>query len=240
MHGWTEMGQGVDTVLIQIFCKETKIDPGSVSISVETNANLPTGMTTSSRATVLAGNAMIDASRKLKKDLVHFTLAELAGKTYVGSFRCDWTTKPGQNIEKPVTHFSYGYASQVVILDDRGRIVRVVAAHDAGSIINPELFEGQIQGSVHMGLGYALSEDLPMKGGFLISDKIKDLGIFRAGQMPEVIVKGIGVKDSVGPYGAKGVGEIGMVPTAAAVANALYQFEKKRKYHLPLSKKVGQ
>jgi xanthine dehydrogenase molybdenum-binding subunit len=103
--------------------------------------------------------------------------------------------------------------------------------------MNPMLFEGQIQGGVHMGLGYALSEDLPMKDGFLLSSKMRDLQILRAHETPEIIVKGVEVADSVGPYGAKGIGEIGLVPTAAAVANALYQFDKIRRYKLPLKRK---
>ncbi len=96
----------------------------------------------------------------------------------------------------------------------------MIAAHDAGKIMNPILFEGQIEGGVHMGLGYALSEDLPMKDGFLLHDKMRKLGVLRAHEMPEIIVKGIEVKDLWDPYGAKGIGEIGLVPTAAAVANA--------------------
>jgi xanthine dehydrogenase molybdenum-binding subunit len=88
-----------------------------------------------------------------------------------------------------------------------------------------------------MGLGYALSEDLLMKDGYLLSDDMKDLGILRAKDMPQIIVKGVEVEDPVGPYGAKGVGEIGLVPTAAAVANALYQFDGIRRYILTMKRK---
>ena len=235
-HGWTEMGQGVDTVAIQTLCQETGIDPMIVKVTVESNAGLPTGMTTSSRATVLVGNAIIDGAKKFKDDLKENTLKDLTGKVYSGKYLIDWTTKPGEKVDKVITHFAYGYAAQLVILNDEGEIEKVIAAHDAGKIINPTLFEGQIEGAVHMGLGYALSEDLPMKDGYLISTKMKDLGILRAKDMPEVVVKGVEVKDPVGPYGAKGVGEIGLVPTAAAVANALYQFDKVRKYRLPIKR----
>ncbi len=236
-HGWTEMGQGVDTIAIQTFYQETKIDPAIVKVNVQTNAGLPTGMTTSSRATVLVGNAIIDGSRKLMQDLQSKTLEQLSGNFYFGSYRCDWTTKPSTEEVHPVTHFSYGYATQLVVLDGRGEIKKVVAAHDGGKIINPALFEGQIEGAVHMGLGYALTEDLPMKDGYLLSDKMKDLGILKAMDMPQVIVKGVEVADPVGPYGAKGVGEIGLVPTAAAVANAFYQYDKIRRYNLPMKRK---
>jgi selenium-dependent xanthine dehydrogenase len=235
-HGWTEMGQGVHTIVVQTFCSETGINPEIIKVKVETYAGLPTGMTTSSRATVLVGNAIKNGSEKLRSDLQLKSLKELSGKTYTGSFKCDWTTKPVTGSEKAVTHFAYGYATQLVVLNESGDVVKVVAAHDAGKIINPTLFEGQIEGAVHMGLGYALTEDLPMKDGFLISTNMKDLGILRAKDMPQVIVKGVEVADPVGPYGAKGVGEIGLVPTAAAVANALYQFDKVRRYKLPMKR----
>ena len=98
------------------------------------------------------------------------------------------------------------------------------------------LFEGQIEGGVHMGLGYALSEELPMTDGFLVSDKMRKLGILRAHETPEIVVKGVEVKDPVGPYGAKGIGEIGLVPTAAAVANAFCDFDGIRRTKLPLKR----
>ena len=233
-HGWTEMGQGVDTIIVQIFTSETKIDPEKITVTVQTNAGLPTGMTTSSRATVLVGNAVRNGAIQLKKDLKTKKLKDLSGKVYKGSFRVDWTTKASEKVDHPVTHFAYGYASQLVVLNETGKIEKVIAAHDGGKIINPLLFEGQIEGAVHMGLGYALSEDLPMKNGFLITDELKSLGILKAKDMPEVIVKSVEVEDPVGPYGAKGVGEIGMVSTAAAVANALFQFDKIRRYSLPM------
>jgi len=115
-------------------------------------------MTTSSRATALVGLAVINAAKAFKADLNTLSLKELVGKTYVGQFVCDWTTKPGVTDREPIIHYSYGYATQVCILNDEGTIERMVAAHDGGKIMNPMLFEGQIEGGVHMGLGYALSK----------------------------------------------------------------------------------
>ena len=194
-------------------------------------------MTTSSRATALLGLAIINASKAMKKDLEAHSLDELSGKSYFGQFTCDWTTKPGVTDREPVIHYSYGYAAQLCILDDSGKIKKMIAAHDAGKIMNPMLFEGQIEGGVHMGLGYALTEDLPMKDGFLLSDRMKDLQILRAHETPEIIVRGVEVKDAVGPYGAKGIGEIGLVPTAAAVANAFMAFDGVKRTKLPLIRK---
>jgi len=236
-HGWTEMGQGVHNMALQTLCEETSVSPKVIEVVVDTEAQIKTGMTTSSRATALVGLAVINAAKALKEDLKTKSLKELAGKTYCGQFVCDWTTKPGVTDKEPVIHYSYGYAAQVCILDDSGKIIKMVAAHDAGKIMNPMLFEGQIQGGVHMGLGYALSEDLPMEGGFLVSDKMRDLQILRAHETPEIVVKGVEVHDLVGPYGAKGIGEIGLVPTAAAVANAFYAFDGIKRTKLPMKRK---
>jgi aldehyde oxidoreductase len=236
-HGWTEMGQGVHTMAIQTFHQETGIAPEIIEVKVETEANIPTGMTTSSRATALVANAIIDASKRIKEDLKSNTLSQLVGKSYRGKFVCDWTCKPGAETEEPVIHFAYGYATQVVILDDNGEISKIIAAHDVGKIMNQMLFEGQIEGALHMGLGYALTEDLPYKDGRPVSLKFKDLGILRANEMPEMEIIGIEEKDPVGPYGAKGIGEIGLVPTAAAVANAFYAFDGIKRTKLPMRRK---
>lgn len=235
-HGWTEMGQGVHTVAQQVLFEETGIPPEMVSVFVDSLAGIPTGMTTSSRATALLGNAILDASKQIREDLKTHALKALAGKSYRGRFSYDLTTKPGAEVKEIITHFAYGYAAQLVVMNEQDGIETVYAAHDAGKIMNPLMFEGQIEGAVHMGLGYALSEDLPMVDGQLVSTKMRDLKILRAKDMPEVVVLGVEVKDPVGPYGAKGLGEIGLVPTAAAVANALADFDGIRRLTLPLKR----
>ncbi len=234
-HGWTEMGQGVHTIAVQTLGQETGIDPSIVRVRVDTAFKQEAGMTTASRATSLVGNAIIIAARKLKKDLETHTLAELAGRTYDGTFTIDWTTRTDKPRDgKIVTHYSYSYATQLVVLDDDGQIAKVTAAHDAGRIYNPTLFEGQLEGSIHMGLGYAISESMPMEGGYPKSTRLRQMGILRAKEMPELEIIGIEVPDPNGPYGAKGVGEIGLVPTAAAVANALRQFDGVQRHELPM------
>ena len=234
-HGWTEMGQGVDTMALQTLCEETGLLPSIVTVRTRTDDETPCGMTTASRATSLVGNAVIDACRGLKRDLERHDLRELVGREYRGEWVCDWTNKPGHSkTGEEVTHYSYSYATQVVILGDDGSIAEVIAAHDAGRVMNPTLFEGQIEGSVHMGLGYALSEDLPMEGAQLVSTKLRACGILRAAQTPPITVIGVECPDEHGPYGAKGVGEIGLVPTAPAVANALWSFDGERRRSLPM------
>ena len=235
-HGWTEMGQGVDTVAQQILCEEIDIeDPGIIEVKVSTESKARAGMTTASRATFQMGHAIIDAAKSFKKDLKTKRLAELSGKVYTGHWSCDWTTRLGDPGDVLI-HYSYGYATHLVILDHAGKVDCVVAAHDGGRIINPTLFESQIEGAVVMGLGYALSEELPMENGQLKSRRYSKMGIPRIKHVPNIVVKMVEVKDPLGPYGAKGVGEIGNIPTAGAVANALFQYDKICRYELPLKK----
>jgi xanthine dehydrogenase molybdenum-binding subunit len=183
------------------------------------------------------GNSIKDATLKLVEDLKNHSIGELTGKIYEGTWKCDWTTKPDDEVNDIITHYSYSYATQVVILDESGEIAKVVAAHDAGRIINPGLFEGQIEGSVHMGLGYAISEELVYKNCAPASTKLRKCGILRAKETPDIEVIGIEVADPHGPFGAKGVGEIGLVPTAGAVANAFFQYDGKRYYKLPIKER---
>ena len=235
-HGWTEMGQGVFTMAVQFLCEATGVNPNFISVKVDTSKDAPCGMTTASRGTSLIGNSVLDAGKKLKADLETHSLAELVGREYVGEWVCDWTTAVEADVDEPQTHYSYSYATQVVTLDDSGKVETVYAAHDAGRIVNPILFEGQLEGSVHMGLGYALSEKFEMEEGRPVHTRLGKLGMIRATDTPKIEVIGIEEPDEFGPCGAKGVGEIGLVPTASAVASAFFQFSGERQYELPLKK----
>ncbi len=233
--GFTEMGQGFCTVMIQFFSDVTGIDPRKVRVAIDTTQPTPCGMTTASRATVLGGRAVIKAAEELKKDLMNSaSLSQLAGKQYSGEVVIDYTTSLEAKTNKPITHMTFGFATQVCILDDAGRLKKFVAAHDVGRVINKKLLEGQLEGSIHMGLGYALTEELKLKNGVPESFKLRSLGLLRAKDMPETEVILIEEHESEGPFGAKGVGEIGLVPTAGAVAGALYKFDGIRRYKLPM------
>jgi aldehyde oxidoreductase len=228
------MGQGVNTVLMQILCTELGVAPGQVTVLVDTSRDLGCGQTTASRATVLGGRAVMDAARKLKATLSGRVMADLAGTEFHGEVIVDWTTKPGAPVENPVTHFAYGWATQVVILAEDGRIAKVVAAHDVGKVINPTLLEGQVQGAVHMGLGHSLSEEFVVTNGLPVTMTLKSLNIIPPAGMPEVECIFIEEYQPEGPYGAKGIGEIGLVPTASAVAGALRAFEGTYRTTLPM------
>jgi xanthine dehydrogenase molybdenum-binding subunit len=150
----------------------------------------------------------------------------------------DWTNKLEDAVENPIIHSTFGYAAQLVIADpESGSIERVVAAHDVGKAINPMLCEGQIQGAVHMGLGYALSEDFPCDDdGRPVNMTLRSLEIIRPKDMPDVDVILVEAPQPDSPYGIKGVGEIGLVPTAGAVAAALHEVDGKWRNRLPLLK----
>ncbi|OLE00487.1 MAG: hypothetical protein AUG80_02210 [Candidatus Rokubacteria bacterium 13_1_20CM_4_68_9] len=121
---------------------------------------------------------------------------------------------------------TYGFAAQAVMLDvdvatGQVHVRRVISAHDVGRALNPLAAEGQIHGGIHMGLGYALSERLVVEDGQIFTSSFMDYAILRADDMPDITVRFIESVDAEGPFGAKGLGESGVIPVSAAVANAL-------------------
>ena len=231
-HSWTEMGQGVHTVLRQIAAEELGVDPDLIDVLVDTERELETGQTTASRSTVLGGNAVLAAARRLREARRDGTPEELIGREFLGEVLVDWTT--ANEADEPVTHLAYGWATQVVLLDDDGRLEKVIAAHDVGRAINPKLLEGQIEGAVHMGLGQALSEEFVVRDGVPVTETLKSLHIIPPTGMPPVEVVLVEEPQPEGPFGAKGVGEAALVPTAAAVAGALHAFDGRRRTELPM------
>jgi xanthine dehydrogenase molybdenum-binding subunit len=234
--GFTEMGQGLLNVMVQCAVEVTGLPARVFTPRIDSRFELGAGQTTGSRATLLAGRGMVDAAGKLRADLDQgMSLADLAGREYAGEVVIDDTTAPGQTKNGKVkTHTSFGWATQVVVLDEKGALDRVIAAHDVGRAINPQQCEAQIEGSVHMGLGYALTEELPCKDGMPVTFRLRDIGVLRAQHMPDVQVILVEDPEPEGPFGAKGVGEIGLVPTAGAVAGALQAFDGVRRMRLPM------
>ncbi len=236
--GFTEMGQGLFTICIQFAHEATGLRPEQFKVSTDTSLLLDCGQTTASRATVLAGNAIAEAGKALKAALDSGkTLAELAGQVFHGEWICDYTSKLGKDIDKPggpKTHLTYGFATQVAIVDDDGRLKKMIAAHDVGRVINPVHLKGQMYGSLHMGIGYALTEDFPVEGGVIQAKKMNDCGVLRSHQMPEMELIFVEEEDPECPFGARGVGEIGLVPTAPAIAGALYRFDGVVRRQLPM------
>lgn len=234
-HGWTEMGQGINTVALQVVVQELGIDPERIRVIVDTTRELGFGQTTGSRGTLMGAGAVKAACEAA-------SAANLAvGVDHYGEYRIEWTQKLGE-VENPVIHSTFGYASQLVVVDrETGKISQVVAAHDVGRAVNPTLCEGQIEGSIHMGLGYALTEDFPSDPatGFPTVSTLRGLGIIRAKDMPPVKVILVESPEPNAPYGIKGVGEIGLVPTAGAVAAALFDYDGQWRTKLPMRPTAG-
>ncbi len=228
-HGWTEMGQGVHTVALQVAVEELGVDPSRVVVKVDTSRELGQGQTTGSRGTLMGAGAVADACRKA------LAAGCTPGVDHVGEHRVDWTHHLGE-VEHPTIHSAFGYAAQLVVVDPATRAVeRVVAAHDVGRAVNPMLCEGQVEGSVHMGLGYALTEEFPAdERGFPTKTTLRSLGILRAKDVPPIEVVLVEVPQPRSPYGIKGVGEIGLVPTAGAVAAALHEADGVWRTVLPM------
>jgi xanthine dehydrogenase molybdenum-binding subunit len=229
-HCWTEMGQGVHTVARQVAAHELRIDPSRIRVLVDTSRELGAGQTTGSRGTLMGAGSVADACRKACADGCR------PGVDYEGTHTVDWTSVLGSE-EHPTIHSAFGYAAQMVVVDRAtGAVERVVAAHDVGKAVNPLLCEGQVLGAVHMGLGYALSEDFPTDDeGRPTAMTLRQLGIIRPKDMPPVEVILVERPQPRAPYGVKGVGEIGLVPTAGAVAAALHDRDGTWRTALPMT-----
>ena len=135
---------------------------------------------------------------------------------------------------------AYTSAFQAALVDvdpETGRVTvrKVVSAHDVGRALNPAAAEGQVHGGIHMGLGYALSERLVVEQGQVVSQTFMDYALFKADDMPDIVVRLIESIDAEGPFGAKGLGESGVIPVAAAVRNAIKDAIGVRFYELPLT-----
>ena len=193
------------------------------------------GTTSGSRQTLITGEAVREAGEQLKKELLETpngSLLDLEGKEYFAEFFAK-TDPLGSDVPNPVSHIAYGYATQVCILNEDGTVREVVAAHDVGRAVNQKSVEGQIEGGVVMSLGYALTENYPLKQ-CVPTAKFGTLGLFRADKVPDVvslIIEKQGVKEA---YGAIGIGEITSIPTAPAVQGAYYRFDGKFRTALPL------
>jgi aldehyde oxidoreductase len=231
-HGFTEMGQGVHTVALQVAVTELGVDPERIRVIVDTTREIGFGQTTGSRGTLMAAASVQKACQ------VALAAGCSTDVDHYAEHVVDWTQKLGNpDVPNPTIHAAFGYAAQIVIGNrETGAIERVVAIHDVGKAVNPQLCEGQVEGSVHMGLGYALTEDFPSDPatGFPTAKSLRALGILRPKDIPPIEVVLVEVPQPRSAYGIKGVGEIGLVPTAGAVAAMLHQVDGRWRNSLPM------
>ena len=135
-------------------------------------------------------------------------------------------------------HFAYGFGTQaaqveVDLTTGEVKVLRLVAAHDVGRAVNPMAIEGQIEGGIMMGIGYALTEEFLVEGGYVKSDNLTRYKVPSIRHMPQVHPIILEYRASEGPFGAKGVGEVTTIPTAPAILNAIYHACGARLTRLP-------
>jgi CO/xanthine dehydrogenase Mo-binding subunit len=259
------IGQGLASALVQVISHVTGLPIGLIHcVRPDTRTTPDSGTTTASRQTIFTGEAARLCAVELKADLDRLgegnreeKIRSLEGKVYYNEY--SFVSDPmGSDKPNPVSHVGYGYATHVAILDERGKVVEYYACHDVGQAINPNSVEGQIDGGIAMGLGYALTEDMRLENG-VPKAKLGSLGIWRANQMPRIervvldFPKARPIpqdpqdpQDPLDPldpqdpqendlmFGAKGVGEIVLVPPAPAIALAYRRFDGVFRAKLPL------
>ncbi|MCI9349872.1 MAG: selenium-dependent xanthine dehydrogenase [Oscillibacter sp.] len=227
------IGQGLGTVLVQMVCTQTGLKPEDVVYERSNTYFAPdSGTTSGSRQTLFTGEACRRACQDLKAALEESGLSGLNGREFYGEY-LGKTDPLGADVPNPVSHIAYGYATQVCILGEDGKIQHIVAAHDVGKAVNPLSVEGQIEGGVVMSMGFALTERYPLED-CKPTAKFGTLGLFKANQIPTItpiIVEKEGLDVACG---AIGIGEITSIPTAPAIADAYFRYDGRLRTTLPL------
>ena len=232
----SDIGQGCRTVFIQMMHNGTGLPLNKIKLSNGSTEDSPdSGTTSGSRQTLITGEAVKGVALEVKADLdkVNGDLFALEGKEYFYEF-FDPTDKLGADLPNPKSHVAYAFATHLAILDEQGQVTDVYAAHDSGKVVNPVAIQGQIEGGVLMGMGYALTEDFPLKD-CVPTAKLGTLGLLRANQIPNIHAIYV-ERDTPIPfaYGAKGIGEIASIPIAPAIANAYYALDHEFRTKLPM------
>jgi len=225
LHASAEVGQGTHTVMTQMAAEALDVPFEKVTLVTSDSAIMGNpGSVSASRMTFMSGNAIRGAAEialdKWKKE----------ERPAVGEFK--YLAPPTQPMNKETGHsmpnFSYAYSAQAAEVEvdtETGhvRVLRVVAADDLGKAINPDLVIGQIEGAVVQAQGYTTLEDYKTKDGQVLTDQLSTYLIPTIWDIPErvesVIVE---VPDPNGPWGARGVGELPFLPTAAAISAAVH------------------
>lgn len=232
----SDIGQGCATIFIQMLSEVTGLPLKNICNKGSNSELAPdSGTTSGSRQTLISGEAVCMAGKDLLEAMkeVDGDLTKLEGREFFAEF-FDQTDRLGSDKPNPKSHVAYGFATHVVILDDDGKVSEVYAAHDSGKVVNPIAIQGQIEGGVLMGLGYALTEDWAIKD-CIPPTKYGTLGLMRANQIPDIHAIYVEKEELLDfAFGSKGIGEIATIPTAPAVQGAYYAKDGILRTKLPM------
>ena len=223
-HAGADVGQGAHTAFLQMAAEATGVDPARVAGRFsDTGTSGDSGSASASRMTWMAGNSILGAAEEAEKAWRE------GDRPAIGHFRFipPPTTELDPETGEGFPNFAYGYVAQHVELTvdiDTGhiRIDRVISANDVGRAINPRFVVGQIEGAVAQAHGHVLSEHLRSRDGRLLNPRFSTYLIPGIGDIPvntESVV--LELADPLGPFGARGMAEMGVIPYAPAVVAAL-------------------
>lgn len=234
--GASDIGQGCATVFVQMVSESLGLPKSKIkNMGSNSEVDPDSGTTSGSRQTLISGEAIRRVSVEVKAalDEAGGDLDKLNGREFYAEY-FEPTDKLGADVPFPKSHVAYAYATHLVILDDEGKVSKVIAAHDSGKVVNPISIQGQIEGGVLMSLGYALTEDFKLQD-CMVKSKFGTLGLMRSVDIPEIQAIYVEKKELLGvAYGSKGIGEIATIPTAPAVQNAYYKRDGKLRPKLPM------
>ena len=234
--GASDIGQGCATVFVQMVSESLGLPKSKIkNMGSNSEVDPDSGTTSGSRQTLISGEAIRRVSVEVKAalDEAGGDLDKLNGREFYAEY-FEPTDKLGADVPFPKSHVAYAYATHLVVLDDEGKVSKVIAAHDSGKVVNPISIQGQIEGGVLMSLGYALTEDFKLQD-CMVKSKFGTLGLMRSVDIPEIQAIYVEKKELLGvAYGSKGIGEIATIPTAPAVQNAYYKRDGKLRPKLPM------
>ena len=234
--GASDIGQGCATVFVQMVSESLGLPKSKIkNMGSNSEVDPDSGTTSGSRQTLISGEAIRRVSVEVKAALddAGGDLDKLNGREFYAEY-FEPTDKLGADVPFPKSHVAYAYATHLVVLDDEGKVSKVIAAHDSGKVVNPISIQGQIEGGVLMSLGYALTEDFKLQD-CMVKSKFGTLGLMRSVDIPEIQAIYVEKKELLGvAYGSKGIGEIATIPTAPAVQNAYYKRDGKLRPKLPM------
>lgn len=224
-HAGAEVGQGAHTAFVQFAAETLNLPLEKVQlVASDTATSGNSGSVSASRMTFMAGNSIKGACQEALEKWKHEERPAIA--TY--QYRPPRTTPLDPETGKSDPNFAYGYVAEAVEVEvdtETGlvRLLNVICADDVGKAVNPQQVQGQIEGAVVQAAGYAVLENMIQRDGYLLTDKLSTYLIPTVLDIPENVESLIlEYADPIGPYGARGMGEMPYLPLAPAITAAVH------------------